>query len=290
MTRPSWWFRVLVRALPRAFRDEYRGEMLGHVEWMETLYPGRAGRVRLWFRVTKDILTVAVAERGQRLAGVAAMTGGILALAVTPLLVIVKYSTGWNIIPAPAWEGLVRPAVEPLVTFATPVQLWIVYGSIYTLALVLMYAGVWALRARVMPAPSWLAKVSLWVLLGALSLVIVGDAIHTATWHLGGATVPRPRINAAASLGISMSYLGIPLVFVSSFILGGTALRARFLPRTIAILLLAVAPGGMFLTATQIPAMPSGSLSVFAVMMTVWGASVCSTRSPDPRGRTPRAS
>lgn len=89
------------------------------------------------------------ADRGVRRAGSAAVVGGLLGIAVTPLMVIVKYSTGWAIIPEPAWVSSVRRAVEPLISFATPVQLWIVYGSIYTLALVLMLTGLLALRSRV---------------------------------------------------------------------------------------------------------------------------------------------
>lgn len=212
-------------------------------------------------------------DRSTRRAGLAAVAGGLLALAVTPFMVIVKYSTGWAIVPEPAWVALVRPAVEPLVTFGTPVQLWVFYGLLYSLSLVLMGSGLLGLRSKSVAASrAWSG--SLWVLLAGLSLVLAGDAVHTATWHLGGATIPRANLNPVASAGISIEYLGIPMVFASSFVLGLIALRGAMLPPAVSLLLLAVAPGGVLLTVTQLPAMPSGALAILSVAMIVFGCSL----------------
>lgn len=217
-------------------------------------------------------------ERHRRGAGLAAVVGGCLGLAVTPLMVLVKYSTGWAIIPEPAWVASARPALEPLLSFASPVRLWILYGSLYSLALLLMLGGVMALRSRPGGAPSRGWTAAWWGLFAGLVMVLVGDAVHTGSWHLGGATVPRANLNPIASAGISIEYLGLPLVFVSSFVLGLLSIRGARLPLAASILLLAAAPGGVFLTVTQLPAMPSGSLSIFSVLMIVLGSLLFSAR------------
>ena len=68
-------------------------------------------------------------EERIRGAGLAAVAGGVIALVVTPFMVLIKYSAGWSIVPEPAWARIARPIVEPLVSFATPVELWIVGGG-----------------------------------------------------------------------------------------------------------------------------------------------------------------
>lgn len=216
-----------------------------------------------------------------RRAGLAAMLGGLLALAVTPLQVLVKYATGWAIIPEPAWVGLARSALLPLVSFATPVQLWIVYGALYTLSLALMASGLLALRARVAAPAAW--RLALAALVAALFAVAIGDALHTASWHWGGEQLPRANLNPVASAGISVEYLGLPLLFAASLALGIASLRGARLPRLLALLLVAVAPGGVALTVTLLPAMPGGPLAVFAVAMIGLGAFLRSApRAPLP--------
>lgn len=84
-----------------------------------------------------------------------------------------------------------------------------------------------------------------------------------------------------------MEYLGIPVVLVSSFVLGLTSLRRKLLPPAVSILLLATAPGRVFLTITQLPAMPSGSFSIFSVMILVLGASLATASHP-PAGTVSR--
>jgi len=73
--------------------------------------------------------------------GYLAMIGGALSLALAPIMVIIKYMTGWRIIPEPGWVDPARSALGGLLTFASPPKLWTVYGSAYTVALILMLIG-----------------------------------------------------------------------------------------------------------------------------------------------------
>lgn len=54
-------------------------------------------------------------------AGYAAMVGGALGIVLAPIMVIVKYMTGWAIIPEPKWISSVQSAMGALLEFTTPV-------------------------------------------------------------------------------------------------------------------------------------------------------------------------
>jgi hypothetical protein len=209
-----------------------------------------------------------------RYAGLAAMFGGVLAVAVTPLMVMVKYATGWSIIPRPAWTFLAGDVLDPLVSLGTPVQMWVAYGAIYTVALLLMLAGLAALCVRTMARGDRPTMIALSVVLLGLCLVIPGDALHTATWHLGGATLPRPGLNQVASTGFAMALIGEQFVLAGSFAVGIVALFRKSLDWRLAWLFVAVAPSAVLLTMTTFPTLPSGAFWVFSIAMIVAGRSL----------------
>lgn len=72
--------------------------------------------------------------------GAAGLIGGILGVILAPIMVMIKYLTGWSIIPKPFWIDIVSPSLDPLLSFATPPGLWMVYGGVYTISLLLMLA------------------------------------------------------------------------------------------------------------------------------------------------------
>ena len=51
---------------------------------------------------------------------------------------MIKYRTGWAVVPQPAWVGPAQNAMGGLLLFASPPGLWMAYGSGYTIALLLM--------------------------------------------------------------------------------------------------------------------------------------------------------
>ncbi len=67
-------------------------------------------------------------ESRSRVAGIAAIIGGLLGVILAPIMV--EYLTGWSVIPKPSWIDVVAAALDGLLTFATPVGLWIVYSSL----------------------------------------------------------------------------------------------------------------------------------------------------------------
>ncbi|MGH9718898.1 MAG: hypothetical protein ACRD8O_01685, partial [Bryobacteraceae bacterium] len=195
-----------------------------------------------------------------RAAGYAAMAGGALGVLLGPILVMVKYMTGWSVIPEPSWIAVIRPALGPLLTFATPVRLWVVYGSLYTLALLLMLAGLLALAIQTRNRTGRVQPRGLLVLLFGLCLVIPGDAVHTATWHQNGLTVPTPGTNPLANTGYAVHMMGMNVVLIGSLLTGISALRRRLLANWLAWLFVLVAPSAVLLSLTLLPTSPGGGL------------------------------
>ncbi len=214
-----------------------------------------------------------------RAAGIATIVGGVLGVVLAPAMVIVKYQTGWAIIPKPAWIGVVEPALGRAFTFATPVRLWVVYGSVYSAALVLMFVGlftwVWLLKKETGRVRPW----GLWIMIAGLALVIPSDLVHTLTWHQNGLTVPTPGTNPLANTAYAVHMMGMNLVLIGSIWAGISALRRGLLPRWLGWMLVLIAPCAVGLSLTLLPTSPSGGLWMFSIMMIVLG---CRLRSGEP--------
>ena len=107
--------------------------------------------------------------------GYVAMAGGAMGLVLAPIMVIIKYMTGWAIIPEPMWVGAAQEALGGLLQFATPPGLWMAYGSVYTLALLLMLVGFVGLFGQSRDAQGRLQTKGYWI-------VLVGT-VHGDSWR-----------------------------------------------------------------------------------------------------------
>jgi hypothetical protein len=218
-------------------------------------------------------------EQRTRYAGWAAIVGGTLGILLAPILVIVKYMTGWSVIPRPAWIGAVEPALGSLLSFSSPVGLWIVYGRIYTVALVLMFVGLMPLVALLKDDSGRIRTKGYWVLLAGFCLVIPGDAVHTATWHQNGLTTPTPGTNPVANLAYSAHMMGMNFVMAGSMMMGIAGLRRRFLAPWLASLFVLIFPSAVIASLTLLPTTPSGALWLFSLMMIAVGYSMAARKS-----------
>jgi hypothetical protein len=214
-----------------------------------------------------------------RYAGFAAIVGGALGIMLAPIMVIVKYMTGWSVIPKPAWISFVQPALGSLLSFTTPIGLWVAYGRLYTLALVLMFLGLLALYAQTGNHRGRVGATGYWVLLVGLCLVIAGDAIHTATWHQNGLTTPTQGTNVVANTTYAIHMMGMNFVMVGSLMVGISALRKRFMAPWLAWLFVLTFPSAVLASVTFLPTTPSGALWLFSLMMIAVGYSMAAHKS-----------
>jgi hypothetical protein len=208
--------------------------------------------------------------RAPHLAGYAAITGGALSLALAPIMVVIKYMTGWKVVPEPGWVENAQHALGPLLQFAQPPALWTAYGSVYTAALVLMLAGLVGMRDHFRDARGRIA-IGCWIVVIGLCLVIPGDAIHSWTWHQNGLTTPTPGTNPVANTAYAVHMMGMNFIMTGSMIVGVAALRRKFLAPWLAWSCVAVFPAAVAASITLLPTTPSGALWWFSLMTIACG-------------------
>lgn len=88
-----------------------------------------------------------------RWGGLAAMLGGIVGILYAPLYALAYFATpdGAESLEAPwvaAWAGAVRPALEPLISFAPPEVVYLTYGKCFSFMVLGWMAGLLVLHAR----------------------------------------------------------------------------------------------------------------------------------------------
>jgi hypothetical protein len=208
---------------------------------------------------------------GQSYFGYVAVAGGAMGLLLAPVMVIIKYMTGWAIIPEPQWVGAAQTALGGLLRFATPPGLWMAYGSGYTLALLLMLVGFAGLSRQSRDAQGRLHTKGYWIVLLGLCMVIPGDAIHTWTWHQHGLTTPTPGTNPVANTAYAVHMMGMNFVMAGAMTVGVSALRRKFLAPWLAWTFVLIFPSAVVASTTVLPTTPSGALWLFSVMMIVCG-------------------
>ena len=225
---------------------------------------------------TKNVDDKFQPKERRKFAGYAAIIGGISAVILAPIMVIVKYMTGWSVVPEPKWIATIFPAIDTLFSFGTPVELWVIYGLMYSGALLLMSIGLIALWRVIKDYANMTQKISYWSFLLGFILVLIGDAVHTNTWHQNGLTVPTPGTNLVANTGYAAGMMGMNLVLVGSLVFGISALRKGLISPWLAWLFILITPSAPIITLTLLPTSPSGGLLLFSIMMILLGYSFLS--------------
>jgi hypothetical protein len=199
------------------------------------------------------------------------MVGGALGLLLAPVMVIIKYRTGWAVVPEPGWVGPAQEALGGLLRFASPAGLWMAYGTAYTIALSLMLVGLVAVFGPLRDGRGRPPTMGYWIVLAGLCMVIPGDAIHTWTWHQHGLAVPTPGTNPVANTAYAVHMMGMNFVMAGTMIVGVAALRRKFLAPWLAWSFLLTFPSAVVASITVLPTTPSGALWLFCVTMFTCG-------------------
>jgi hypothetical protein len=209
--------------------------------------------------------------------------GSALALALAPVMVAIKYMTGWAIIPEPFWVPAARAVLASWFPNATPPQLWTFFGTAYSIGLLLMLVGFVALE-RHLKGRTALQQTGYWLVVAGLLLVLPGDAIHSWTWHQNGLTVPTPGTNPVANTAYAVHMMGMNLIMVGTAVLGYTALRRRTLAPWLASALLLVFPAALVASLGLLPTTPSGALWLLSAVMVACGVLMARGRAASMSG------
>jgi hypothetical protein len=219
-----------------------------------------------------------VATENIKYAGIASIAGGILGVMLAPIMVMVKYLTGWSVIPEPGWIDIVQPAFGSMLTFASPPVMWVVYGGIYTIALLLMLTGLLPLWKKIKTSRNRTLKIGYWIFITGLCLIIPGDAVHTMTWHQNGLTKPTPGTNPVANTGYAVAMMGMNFILIGSLMFGITAVIKKILAPWLAWSFILITPSAILLSLTLLPTTPSGGLWFFSLIMIILGYNFASGR------------
>ncbi len=209
---------------------------------------------------------------GRRLR-IASVSGGILGIVLAPIMVTIKYMTGWSVVPEPGWTAAAKTFFASLLELSSPSILWSFFGSFYTLALMLMLGGLVLLGNVLADSEGHVRTKGYWVLLLGFILVIPGDLIHSLTWHQNGLTIPTPGTNPVANTAYAVHMMGMNLVMMGCMITGITSLRRGFLATWLSWMFILVFPSAVLASTTILPTTPSGALILFAGTMVAFGYS-----------------
>ena len=201
-----------------------------------------------------------------------------MGLLLAPVMVTIKYMTGWAVIPQPLWVEAARRALADFSSFADPKDLWMAYGSAYTVALAFMLLGFGAVADRLRDDRGKIQSKGLMLVFVGLGMVIVGDAVHTWTWHQNGLTTPTPGTNPLANTAYAVHMMGMNFVMAGSMWVGISALRRKYMPRWLAIGFVAIFPSAIVASVTLLPTTPSGALWMFSVLMVACGYQLATDR------------
>jgi len=170
-----------------------------------------------------------------RLSGLAAMLGGVLGIALTPIL-----SYLW----------------------ATYSDAYLHYGRVYFLVYLGCLLGLTGLYARRRWSRLEGEKWGLGLTFAGLTIGLVGDVL--AYW--GGP--PGQDFTQLQATGFSIELLGLLSILIGSVVLGITYLRANVFPKLVSGLLVAAGPGGLLLFGLHAP---SGTMLLFCCARVVLG-------------------
>lgn len=181
-----------------------------------------------------------LARRG----GLAAMVGGIVGIAYSPFYALAYFATedGASSPEAPwvaAWAGVLRPVLEPLLTFASPEVVYLAYGKFFSLVVLGWMAGLLALHARQAASAGRLEK---WGFRVAFAGGVMGFLGSIGAYWIGSVWWGVVNVSFLAFMVPAL------LLFGTGFPLFGIGtLRAKTAPRAGAWLLVAGGLPGMVL-------------------------------------------
>lgn len=187
-------------------------------------------------------------------AGYAAIIGGATAIVLTPPFATAYFSAypGYDI--PPFWVQPLRPALSPLLIFASPVTVYNLYGRIFDLIYLLMLPVVFGLHDLHRGRPSRLENAGFGILVVGLMTTFIGVAGDY--WANG--------------LTFLLSLLGLLVLAVGTTLYGVSLLRSRVLPGWCAWLFIADLPAA-FIFQLLIWHIPSGPTFPFAVSWLIAG-------------------
>jgi hypothetical protein len=187
-------------------------------------------------------------------AGLAALLGGLTAIILTAPFATAYFSAYPGSDIPPFWLPRLKPTLEPLLTFVSPVMVYNVYGRIFNLVYLLFLPAAFGLHHLHQEASSRIEKWGFAILVVGLLATFIGVA---GDYWADGA-------------GFFIELLGLLTLAIGATLYGVALLRSKVVPSWCAWLLVACGPG-VFVFFPLIGHIPSGPTFLFAIAWLIVG-------------------
>ena len=196
------------------------------------------------------------------------MLGGVSGISLTPLATSAYYyeaeAGGWNEVP-PTWVPPLRSTLGSLLTFASPAEVYAIYGSGFFPILLLFLVGLVCLRANAGDRLGRPGRWSFMLTFVGLAMNLVGNV--TDYW-LGEKVLGQVLWGGSFAI---FTLLGTLVLITGLVLLGLSALRMQALPRWIAWPLIILPPSGILLTFWGIKHTPSATMLPLSIAWILLG-------------------
>lgn len=186
--------------------------------------------------------------------GLAAILGGLLAILLTAPFASAYFAGYPGIDRPPFWLPLLKPALRPLITFATPVQVYLVYGRVFDLAYLLFLPAAFGLHHLHQGSRNRIEKWGFGLLVVGLLATFVGVA---GDYWADGA-------------GFFIELVGLLVLAIGVTLYGVALLQTQVMPGGCAWLLVACGPSTLVFS-LLIGHIPSGPTFPFAISWVMVG-------------------
>ncbi len=215
-------------------------------------------------------------ERARRRAAWLAAAGAAWALVLT-----VPFATAWHAAgysdTTPSWAPRLRDALDPLLSFGDPRDVYNAYGRAFFPAFALALPAVYLLR-RLRPLKLglvegqafWTLRQGMWMALGGTIVDFWGEFAD---------------LRFVAGAGFFVETVGLLGMLLASVLLGLSALRGRWLPRPAAATLMMAGPLGVGVTLWPLQHVPSGPTLGLALAWAVFAVTLVRHAEPVEAGR-----
>jgi len=198
--------------------------------------------------------------------GLAAILGGLMAISLTAPFAIAYFSAyaGYDI--PPFWLPLLKPALSSWLTFASPIEVYNVYGRIFDLVYLLFLPAVFGLHYLHQGAGRRIEKWGFRLLVVGLLSAFIGVA---GDYWADGA-------------GFIIEMLGLLILAIGATVYGVALLRSKVIPSWCAWLVVVCGPGTVVFF-SLIGHIPSGPTFLFAISWLIVGCVLLFKKSLRPQ-------
>lgn len=190
-------------------------------------------------------------------AGLVALLGGVLGIALSPLMTAAYHLTPDGATESTAaWEPMLRSALEPLLTFAGPIAVYEMYGALAFFVFGSLLVGLLGLQAhrRSMTSGKHPSRLEVWGFRAAITGLVLNLLGNVGDYWIGS----PDTLDFIAFLGGTV--IGLLMLSIGFGLLGVVALRTGLLSQVVGWSMVLFLPAVILVSVLGLNNIPGGPL------------------------------